>query len=119
MTNMEATNWEHMLQLSEPVVYEEHTVFMLLHFRKEDIPNWSLNSATKYLGDIYKFLAFVHQVFVCYSKKSDVFMLQLESFIPSMEKEQRAKVSPGVIFIFSFAYTDLEQENFEVGKRQI
>lgn len=112
---MDATNWNHTLQFTSPVVYRDHTIFMLLHCRKEDIPNWSFEGAPQYLTELYKFLVLVRQIFISKGCESDMFMLQLESFIPSPDKEQRAKLSPGVIFIFTFKYDDVE-EHFEVSR---
>ena len=105
---MEATNWHMSLQLEEDVLYAHHTTFILLHFRSEDIPNWSLDGSPEHMTELYKFWALVHRIFVTKNSPSDAFMLQLESFIPSDDKLQRCKVSPGVIFIFTFKDEDFE-----------
>ena len=106
--NMDQTNWKHSLLITEPIRFAEEPALIALHLRSEDIPKWTLEGAPLYLTEIYKFWALIHRIFVSKGSPSDVYMIQLESFIPSDDMEQRCKVSPGVIFIYRFAPQALE-----------
>lgn len=110
---MEATNWQYTLQIEDEVQFDQGASFVALHFRSEDVPKWSLEGAPQHLTELYKFWAITHRIFVSKRTPSDVFMIQLESFIPSDDKLERCMVSPGVVFLFTFP-TEVLQENLHV-----
>lgn len=99
------TEWDISAQTvtEKDISYNEDYRCMFLHINAKEMPERCLKDAAEHTVQLFNFWQTVHKIFRMKGKgKYDVFMIQLESFVPGDDKDKRSQVSPGLLFCFTF-----------------